>query len=221
MSLQSYVWRLLAGVVFLHSGVCQSQDIGNDLAWLVPAATAQPRLQKEPRLLGGSMPAGESEQRLIEAARAGQVKEVKEQLALGARANAQDVEGRRALHAAVANGHWEVARLLLKAGADPNAGNQLSRSALDLAVIHGQDRMIDILIRNGADLERRNGIGNTPLITALLLERETAARELIKLGARLDARSGDKRCIGELAAMHASEELMNMVLEQGGNVACQ
>lgn len=221
MSVQFLVSRLFAVLLLVSAAAVQAHEMGNELVWLAPAASPQPRLAKEPRLYGGSMPAGNEELRLIEAAKAGQVKEVKEALGLGARANAQDGEGRRPLHAAVAGGHREVVRLLLKAGADPDASDRLGHNALDIAVLHNQEGMVDLLLRSGADPERRNGIGNTPLITALLMEREGIARELVQRGARLDVRSGDKRCIGELAAAHASEALLNLILEQGGSAACR
>lgn len=221
MPVQFLAFRLLALFLLISASVAQAHDMGNELAWLAPAGGTQPRLVKEPRLFGGSMPAGASEEQLIEAARAGRVKEVKEALTQGARANAQDLVGNRPLHAAVANGHREIVRLLLKAGADPNAGNRLGHTALDIAVLHKQPQMLDLLLKNDADLERRNGIGNTPLVTALLMERDDMARELVQRGARLDVRSGDKRCIAELAATHASEALLNLILEQGGSAACR
>lgn len=244
MSLQFITFRLLAILLLLASAAVRAHDMGNELSWLAPAGGGTPGLVKAERqaagdaerrlnqagqaerlrqehLFGSSLAAGDAEQRLIEAARAGRVKAVKEALADGARANAEDMSGNRPLHAAVANGHHEIVRLLLKAGADPNAGSRLGHTALDIAVLNRQAKMLDLLLRNAADIERRNGIGNTPLITALLMERDDMARELVQRGARLDARSGDKRCIGELAAAHASEALLNLILEQGGSAACR
>lgn len=244
MSVQFLAFGLLATLLLTPSAVVRAHDMGNELGWLLPEASVRPRLIKDERLpagdverrlmtagqaerlredhLFGTQPgAGDADQQLIEAARAGRVKALKEALGEGARANVEDLSGNRPLHAAVANGHREIVRLLLKAGADPNAGNRLGHAALDIAVLHRQAQMLDLLLKHDADLERRNGIGNTPLITALLMERDDMAREMVQRGARLDARSGDKRCIGELAAAHASEALLNLILEQGGSAACR
>lgn len=207
--------------MLMHAAHVPAQEMGNEVSWLLPAEAPMPRLIKEPRLFGGNMPAGDSERELIDLVRAGRVKEVKETLALGTRANAQDIEGRRPLHEAVVAGHQEITRLLLRAGADPNAGNAYGRSALDMAILHGRDRIVPMLLEYGADLELRNGIGNTPLVSALLLQRDDMARLFMQRGARLDARSGDKRCVAELAATHAGEALLQEILQQGGAEVCQ
>lgn len=205
----------------LTATATMAQELGNALDWLVPAEAPATRLPRTPLLRGGSMPAGAQEENLIEAARQGAIKQVKDLLAEGARPNAQSVTGARALHEAVAGGHWEIARLLLKQGADPNATDAYGRTALDTAVAYRREKLVPLLVKNGSELERRNAMGNTPLITALLLSREEEARQLIAAGARIDIKSGDKRCVAELAASYASEALVNLVFEQGGQAACQ
>jgi hypothetical protein len=54
---------------------------------------------------------------LVEAAKRGDLPEVKRLLAEGAEANAKDQYGKTALARASMKGHWEVQDMLLKAGA--------------------------------------------------------------------------------------------------------
>lgn len=197
-------------------------DVGNDVSWLLPKATARPeRMQKDPVLYGGSRPADELEQRLIEQAQAGQVKQVKELLAQGARANAQSTSGMRPLHGAVTLGHWEVARLLIRNGADVNATVANGNTPLTIAAQQDDVRMARLLLGSGANLELKNKLGNTPLVTALLLAHDDMAVHLLNAGARIDIKSGDKRCIAELAAAHSGEAVVQRIFDRGGAAACQ
>lgn len=213
----------LSGIVVLAlvSSAASAQDLSNELLWLKPTEAPSARLPKDPIVRGGSMPAGAVEEKLIEAAREGGIKQVKELLAEGARPNAQSTSGARALNEAVAGGHWEIARLLIKQGADPNASDNHGRSPLDTAVFYRRDKLVSLLVRQGSELEKRNALGNTPLVTALLLSREDEARQLISAGARIDIKSGDKRCIAELAAIYGSEALVDLVMSEGGQAACR
>lgn len=212
---------LLAVMLTALSPPAAAEEAAPELAWALPAAAPQPRLSREVRLLGGDMPAGAAECDLIAAARSGDIGVAKSLLAQGARANAQDEAGARALHEAAAAGHWEIARMLLKQGADPNAAGADGNPPLAEAILNGHDKVVKLLLRHGARLEQRNRLGDKPLATALLAERSTIARVLIDAGARLDARSGDHRCIAELAAAHADLELLQAVLDNGGADACR
>ena len=67
------------------------------------------------------------------------------------------------LHAAVANQHLEIARMLLENGALVNAVQQDSFTPLHGAAQNGQIEMIKLLLEFGADPRRRTSDGKTPL----------------------------------------------------------
>ena len=76
--------------------------------------------------------------------------------------------GNSALHWAVAKGHSDATRMLLKAGADPNCCNNGGRTALHSAVCNKQIGMIRILVvEGGADPQVQDMDGDTPRDSAL------------------------------------------------------
>jgi ankyrin repeat protein len=92
--------------------------------------------------------AAERANALISAAMMGHETAVKRLLELGTDPNAQTICGRRALHlAAVAPGHLEIARALVRAGANVDACDELGWTALMLAEQDDNLEMIEFLQR--------------------------------------------------------------------------
>lgn len=75
---------------------------------------------------------------LVEAARYGDIDEVRELLAQGLHFNSQDTQGRTALHMAAANGHMDVVQYLISHGADVNIENDEKNTPLHWAALNGE-----------------------------------------------------------------------------------
>ena len=68
-----------------------------------------------------------------DAAKAGDIKTVKQHLTAGADVNAKDIGGFTPLHHAAVNGHKEITELLIAAGTDVNAKDKEGKTPLDKA----------------------------------------------------------------------------------------
>ena len=109
-----------------------------------------------------------SDQKLIEAARAGDAEEVRALLEQGARVDAADSSGATALVAAAYGNHVEVARLLIEAGADVDAKDATEQSAYLIATSEvGDDtELLELTLDAGADVNAKDSYNGTGLIRA-------------------------------------------------------
>ena len=107
-------------------------------------------------------------QRLIKAARAGDVDRVERLLDQHASIAARNDSGATALVAAAYGNHLEVAELLLEAGADPDAKDDTVQSAYLIATSEvGDDpRLLRLTLRHGADVRSLDSWRGTGLIRA-------------------------------------------------------
>ncbi len=104
--------------------------------------------------------------KLIEAARSGNLDEIKRLLSLGAAVNAQDKNGITPLIAAAGGGHPESVEFLLTVGADPNLKNTDNETALMAAARICSPEIITTLLKNGADANQKDSLGYAVLKTA-------------------------------------------------------
>jgi uncharacterized protein len=74
--------------------------------------------------------------------------------------NAQRVNS---LHAASANRHFEIARMLIERGIDVNAKQEGGFTPLQEAAQNGQLELVEFLLQRGADTEAKNDAGDTAL----------------------------------------------------------
>jgi cytohesin len=106
-------------------------------------------------------------------------------LAHGAKVNPGD-DGYGAespLHAALAEGHGDVAELLVAKGADVHARTVQGRTPLHFAVFYLKDRrVIELLLARGADVNARDKEGRTPLAFARAQRRPDLADLLRRHG---------------------------------------
>ena len=101
---------------------------------------------------------------LCEAAAAGDIEAVKQQLIKGTDPNTRDRElGATPLTWATLFNHVEVAEFLIQKGADVNAKNRTGGTSLHGAVFLGHADVAALLIKKGADVNARNAKGETPL----------------------------------------------------------
>jgi len=135
---------------------------------------------------------------LMAASRSGNVAAVKALLARGAKVNDADkFQSETALMWAAAQGHVDVAGVLLEAGADPNkqahATSLATRknadhptggfTALMWAARNGNESMVRRLAKGGANLNLKNGDGATAMMIAIWNDRFDMAATLAELGA--------------------------------------
>ena len=89
--------------------------------------------------------------------------------------NAQRIN---ALHAASANRHLDICRMLIERGIDVNAKQEGGFTPLQAAAQNGQLELIDLLLEKGADAKAKNDDGQTALDIARANHHPDAAQRL-------------------------------------------
>lgn len=116
----------------------------------------------------GEQPTAPLGDELILAARYGDLEEVQAVLAQSILlVDAQDEQGRTALHMAAANGHLDVVQALITAGGNVNAKNVEENSPLHYAALNAHIPVIQELISKGANAASLNRYERTPLDEAI------------------------------------------------------
>ena len=110
--------------------------------------------------LAGPMPTNLDE-RLIDAACAGNTEAVRRLVAAGANPNYQTDSVNTVLMWATTHGHLDAARALLDAGAEVNAQDRLGGTALIVAAANGDLAMVAMLLQAGAEPHVADHDGNT------------------------------------------------------------
>ncbi|HKE85247.1 MAG TPA: ankyrin repeat domain-containing protein [Vicinamibacterales bacterium] len=145
----------------------------------------------------------EGETPLMAAARSGSVPAVRALLARGANVNAAEtIQNTTALMWASAEGHLDVADVLIEAGADVNRQAHVTTlterhnsdhpsggfTALMFAARSGDEAMVKRLVARGANVNLKNGDGASALMVAMYNDWFDLAKTLIELGT--DANEG-------------------------------
>ncbi|MGW5868696.1 ankyrin repeat domain-containing protein [Streptomyces sp. NPDC055239] len=121
------------------------------------------------------------DQRLLEAARAGNAEEVRAALDAGGRVEARDTELRTPLLLAAIGDHVEAARILVAAGADVDAQDHRADSPWLVTGVTGSVAMLHVLLPAGPDLKLRNRFGGISVIPASERGHVTYVREVLRV----------------------------------------
>jgi ankyrin repeat protein len=126
---------------------------------------------------------GEKDLKLIEAIRAGNLKDASELLKDGAKVNFKsNFLGWTPLHFAVSHGRTEIIQLLLLHKADVNAmDTKLKWTPMHLAAYKGFATIVEILLLHKANVNMEDKDGRTPLDVA---KTEEVKKILLKAGAK-------------------------------------
>ena len=126
---------------------------------------------------------------------------------------------RRALFAAVKNGHLELVRLLLEAGADKDATNGFGGTALCMAAREGHLEVARSLLEAGADKDAATTDvkGTTALFVAAREGHLNVARLLLEAGADKDTRNRFGVTALCAAANNGHLEVVRLLLEAGAD----
>ena len=130
-------------------------------------------------------------------------------------------DGGTPLHAALRNGHSDVALLLLRHKADANARDNRDETPLQIASRLGDTKAMQSLIDGGANLDAKNRDNETPLSLASRNGKLEAARLLLKNGASVDHQVTFGRTALHVAAEHGHYPIALLLLNNGANVDAQ
>lgn len=124
-----------------------------------------------------------SPERLVLAARYGQIDLVQYLLTADVPVNARDAYGNTALIAAAGNGHRQVVEYLLEHGANVQAQNKEEFSPLMTAAASGHYELVHHLLEMGAEVNMVNNQGESALFLAVQYGHMSAVKVLLTAGA--------------------------------------
>lgn len=121
------------------------------------------------------------DQRLLDAARAGNADGVRAALDAGARVETRDAELRTPLLLAVMGDRVEAARILVAAGADVDAQDHRADNPWLATGVTGSVTMLHVLLPAGPDLKLRNRFGGISVIPAAERGHVAYVREVLRV----------------------------------------
>ncbi|WP_264338448.1 ankyrin repeat domain-containing protein [Wolbachia endosymbiont (group A) of Cheilosia soror] len=130
----------------------------------------------------------ENTAKLLEAAREGNIEEVKSLISEGANVHAQDRFGNAPLHWAAGNDNTGAINALLAAGAHVNKENDWGYTPLYLAATYSCKEGVEVLLRANADVNKEGKLfGYTPLHSAAKKDSKEVVEVLLNNGANVNA----------------------------------
>lgn len=136
---------------------------------------------------------------LHQAAARGDIEEVTRQLDSGVSQNMTNTHGDTALHAAIGNKKYEVAKLLLKRGTDINLPDAYGSRITEPFVIGHNLQAVEWILGNGLDPTFRYPNGENELFTAARVGDIPIVRTLLKAGFDPTLKNEDGRTAADLA----------------------
>nr|MDA8175013.1 ankyrin repeat domain-containing protein [Nitrospiraceae bacterium] len=165
--------------------------------------------------------AGQLEDKLINAAKNGDVNGVRAALDKGAKIDEATDTGGSALVQAAEYGHADVVKLLLDKGANIEAKDYCNGTALMDAAGNGDVEVVKLLLDKGANMEAKNCFGGQ---TALDLAAGDGHVDVVKLLLDKGADIEEKDDLGDTALTWAAmgvggrSDVVKLLLEKGANI---
>lgn len=164
--------------------------------------------------------AGETDTRLIEGVKSGNVEAVRALAKNRTLVNTPEADGTTPLELAVRSDDFAMVQTLLAAGADPRAFNRYAITPLEMAASNGNAAIVAALLKAGADASFIKPGGETMLMAAAHTGNAEVMRLLLEHGgADVNARESS---YGETALMWAAAEnhaaAAKMLIEHGADV---
>jgi ankyrin repeat protein len=132
--------------------------------------------------------------------------------------NSRGRDGGTPLHAAVRNGHSDVALFLLERNADPNARDNRDETPLQVVSRQGDVKAMKCLIDCRANLNAQNRDNETALSLASRDGKLEAARLLLKRGAHVDQQVSLRRTALHVASENGHNIIARLLLDKGASV---
>lgn len=146
----------------------------------------------------------------FDAARAGDLKELKGWSQKKEFLNLQTNEGYTPLILAAYHGHVEAVKLLLNAKADACISDQKGNTALMGTIYKGEPEVFEVLVTK-CDVNHRNYAGQTALMYASLFGREAMAKALIRKGADANLKDQDGKTAMNLAESQWNQSMIKLL----------
>lgn len=153
-----------------------------------------------------------------DAAKAGNVDEVKQLLDSGARIDARNKYGYTPLFIAAFEGHLDLAKFLVSEGADIEARAEGGRTPLAVAAFDDRFEVVQYLISVGANVHARTEKGETPLQWVARKGSLATAELLISNGAEINARDNEGNMPLHWAAELCRKNMAELLLAHGAQI---
>ncbi|WP_263375472.1 ankyrin repeat domain-containing protein [Granulicella aggregans] len=155
---------------------------------------------------------------LTEAARSGDVAEVRDLLSKGVPVDYATKSGITPLIVACGRGHIDIVKQLIEAGAAPNRQNEQGYSPLLAALGQTDPRLIDVLIECGASIDITDENGSTALLHAASQGKVDFVDRLLLRNAKWDIANRDSIHPLASAAANGYGRIVQMLLSAGEDV---
>lgn len=153
---------------------------------------------------------------LMVATKAGRIEAVRQMLAGGADANAQEASGATALMIAAHEGHLDIVELLLSSGADADIICTGGGTAMLAAADPGHAPIIKRLLANGAKVNGSSSMGLTPLLLASQNGHTEVVKLLLEAGAHTDSSEKSQGLTPlYVASQNGHAEVVKLLLDAG------
>jgi ankyrin repeat protein len=126
-----------------------------------------------------------------------------------------------ALHAASAEGHQQIVKLLLDQGAEVNAQGGLYGNALQAALVRGNRQIVKLLLDQGAEVNAQGGNYGNALQAASGSCDQQIVKLLLDQGAEVNAQGGYYGNALQAASGNGGQQLVKLLLDQGAEVNAQ